>query len=144
MQNRLHCCRNFSSSRGIHSSADIDVTQSALRLCDSSAATAPAAVSPVQSTDARHGHTSCRSAARTDSICRPPCFGWRAADDLSAPRFRRQITEHVILLLIVSAHAFSYQTRLWIWESFFSSLLGPQGWSHLGLPCSEELKQHWL
>jgi hypothetical protein len=33
-------------------------------------------------------------------------------------RFRRQITEHMILLLIVSSHAFSYHTRLWIGSSF--------------------------
>lgn len=32
-------------------------------------------------------------------------------------RFRRQITKDVILFLIVSAHAFSYHTRLWIASS---------------------------
>ena len=30
----------------------------------------------------------------------------------------RQVTEHVILLLIFSTHAFSYHTRLWIRSSF--------------------------
>jgi hypothetical protein len=32
--------------------------------------------------------------------------------------FRRQITEDVILLLIVSAHAFWYHSRLWIRSGF--------------------------
>jgi hypothetical protein len=30
----------------------------------------------------------------------------------------RQVTEHMILLLIVSSHAFSYHSRLWIRSSF--------------------------
>jgi hypothetical protein len=37
-------------------------------------------------------------------------------------RFRRQITEDMILLMIVSAHAFSYHTKLWIRSSVFGSL----------------------
>jgi hypothetical protein len=37
---------------------------------------------------------------------------------LPHPLLRRQITEDVILLLIVSAHAFSYHTGLWIRSSF--------------------------
>ncbi len=34
------------------------------------------------------------------------------------PPFRRQITEHVTLLMICSSHAFSYRSRLWIRSSF--------------------------
>jgi hypothetical protein len=37
---------------------------------------------------------------------------------LANAHLRRQITEHVILLLIVSAHAFSYHTGLWIRSGF--------------------------
>jgi hypothetical protein len=48
-------------------------------------------------------------------------FGSHAADDLSALALPAQITEDMILLMIVSAHAFSYHTRLWI-RSVFGSL----------------------
>jgi hypothetical protein len=37
---------------------------------------------------------------------------------LPHPHLRRQVTEHVILPLIGSVHAFSYHSRLWIRSSF--------------------------
>jgi hypothetical protein len=36
---------------------------------------------------------------------------------LANTHFRRQVTEDMILLLIISAHAFSYHTKLWIRSS---------------------------
>ena len=37
------------------------------------------------------------------------------------PCFQRQVTEHVILLLIVSAHVFSYRTKLWMGSRFLAA-----------------------
>ncbi len=86
-----------------------------------SAATALATASPAQSTDARRERTSYRAAARASEylVHHSPDRAQRMI--LAHAHLGRQVTEHMILLLIVSAHAFSYHTRLWINSGFLAA-----------------------
>jgi hypothetical protein len=73
---------------------------------------------PQQGNSLQPAEALCRTAATVASVLRPPWPVWHVRMVFPHPRFRRQVSEDVILLLIVSAHAFSYHTRLWIRSRF--------------------------
>jgi hypothetical protein len=81
-----------------------------------SAATAPATVSPAESRDARPWRTCAVEPATTGQALHGPDGAQRMIPPHAL--LGRQVTEHVILLLIGSSHGFSYHMRLWIGSSF--------------------------